>query len=105
MLFLPDDCVFTEGEQGDNIYFISKGEVQVIINVEKKKEDIDGVTTCYKEEEIYRVLKEGAFFGEVALLTKLKRSATAKTTDYTNCAFMNKLDIITMEAHFPHIVH
>ena len=75
-----------------------------MISVEKKREEGDEIIT-YKEEEVYRIMKEGSFFGEVALLTKLKRSATVKTTDYSNCAYMDKLDIITMEAYFPHIVH
>ena len=57
-------------------------------------------------EETYRILKEkdGAFFGEVALLTKLKRSATLKSTDFSNCAYMTRADIKRMEECFPHII-
>lgn len=39
--------------------------------------------------EVYKVLKEGSFFGEIALLTKLKRTATLISSDYTNCAYLN----------------
>jgi CRP-like cAMP-binding protein len=43
VLFLPEDYIVKEGEKGDNIYFIHKGEVsvsmlQAIVN-DKSKSD------------------------------------------------------------------
>ncbi len=55
-------------------------------------------------DEVYKLLKEGSFFGEIALLTKLKRTATLRSSDYTNCAFLNSADLDAMELHFAHIV-
>ena len=55
-------------------------------------------------EEVYRILRDGAFFGEVAMLTKLKRTANLKSTDCTNCAYLTKTDVQALEQHFPHII-
>eukprot|EP00347_Sterkiella_histriomuscorum_P009696 403340228 len=96
VLFLPNDVIAREGEKGDNIYFLNKGEVQVILKTEKNGLSVD---------EIFKLLKEGQFFGEVALLTKLKRTSTIKSSDFTNCAYMTKDDLQIMEEHYPHIVH
>jgi cAMP-dependent protein kinase regulator len=95
VLFLSGDIIVREGEKGNQMFFLNKGEIQVILKQEK-----DGKTS----EEVYRLLKDGAFFGEVALLTKLKRSATLKSTDFSNCAYLTRKDVILMERYFPHII-
>lgn len=78
VLFLPKDIILREGEKGDNIYFLNKGVCQVELKGhDKKTETID-------------TLKDGAIFGEVALLTKLKRTASIRSDDYTNCAFLTR---------------
>lgn len=38
------------------------------------------------------------------MLTKLKRTATIKSSDYSGCAFLNKKDVIKLTGNFPHIV-
>jgi CRP-like cAMP-binding protein len=60
--------------------------------------------TDKKNNETVSSIREGAIFGEIALLTKLKRTATVKSTDYTGCAFITKTNVRQMEEHFPHIV-
>lgn len=84
VLFLAGDIIMREGEKGDHIYFLNKGEIQVMLKIQKDEQ---------VREETYRILKEGAFFGEVALLTKLKRTATLKSTDFSNCAYMSRQDV------------
>ena len=37
MLFLPGDYIIKEGEKGDNIYFIHKGEVNVSMIYEESQ--------------------------------------------------------------------
>lgn len=93
VLFLPKDNVVSEGEQGDNLYFISKGQVGVSIR--------DGTT---KQQNFIKYLEKGVIFGEVALLTKLKRTATIVSEEYSNCAYLNNDDIEQIEHNFPHIV-
>lgn len=79
---MPDDYIIREGEQGDCLYFVNKGEVQVTVK--------NSVT---KLQETIGFLRDGVVFGEIALLTKLKRTATVVSKDYSNCAFLEKDDV------------
>lgn len=61
------------------------------------------------EEELFenkpiRFLKEGSIFGEVALLTKLKRTATIQSEGNCTCAYLCQEDVETLKENFPHIV-
>ncbi|KAJ3069127.1 hypothetical protein HDU98_007809 [Podochytrium sp. JEL0797] len=59
--FIPGDCVTKQGESGTDMFFILSGKVDVYC---------DG---------IHRVsLYDGSYFGEVALLTKVLRTATVQ---------------------------
>jgi len=82
VLFLPKEFILHEGERGDFMYFINKGEFAVY-------------TKDLKTEQFYanRVLKDGEMFGEVALLTKLKRTTNVVCEDYSNCACLNQEDV------------
>ena len=82
VLFLPKDYVVSEGERGDSLYFLNKGEVSVTIR-----------ESGTKEQQLINILKDGTVFGEVALLTKLKRTATIISDDYSNCAYLGKEDV------------
>lgn len=57
----PDDLVFAEGDPGRTLYVVTDGEVVVEA----------------KNRELAR-LGAGAFFGEIALVTELPRSATVR---------------------------
>ena len=74
---MPDDVIIREGERGDSLYLINKGEVDVIQKDNKTK-----------FEKIISTLKDGTIFGEISLLTKLKRTATVVSKDFSNCAFL-----------------
>lgn len=56
--------LFQEGEEGDRMYIIQDGSVRI-------SKQIGG------KEHILAVLGKGDFFGEMAIVTKVKRSATA----------------------------
>lgn len=58
--FTKNETIIKKGDRGDAMYFILDGEVDVIIS--DKKEPI--------------VLKQGDFFGEIALLRDIKRTAS-----------------------------
>jgi CRP-like cAMP-binding protein len=93
VLFLPKDYIVSEGERGDSLYFLNKGEVSVSIR-----------SSGSKEQHLINILKDGSIFGEVALLTKLKRTATIVSDDYSNCAYLCKDDVTQIEENFPHLV-
>ncbi len=76
-----DTILFKEGSQGDELFLIESGTVEVYLT--------RGEITILLAE-----LKEPSFFGEMALLTEKTRSATVKTK--TDCQFlvMKKQDLI-----------
>ena len=59
------EYVFQEGDEGDRLYIIAKGEVRI-------SRDVPGTG-----EEALTVLKEGACFGEMAVLDRSLRSTDA----------------------------
>lgn len=65
--YLPDEIVFDEGEDGQAIYFIEEGEVAL---------------SRQGQGEAGRIalLGPGAFFGDMALIDNLPRTAQARAT-------------------------
>jgi voltage-gated potassium channel len=64
----PGELVFRAGELGEEMYFITRGSVE-IISPEGKG-------------EVFATLHEGDFFGEIALLMHRPRSASARAATY-----------------------
>lgn len=67
VVYLPGDYVFCAGEAGNDMYFVSKGELEVVSK--------DGQT-------IFTTLKDGDFFGEIALILKQPRTASVRATSF-----------------------
>jgi CRP-like cAMP-binding protein len=61
------DVIIQQGDSTEDMYFICRGEVQVLDN----------------KGEIVSELKEGNFFGEISLLMSTERTATVKAK--TSC--------------------
>lgn len=61
----PGDMVFEQGDVGDCLYILVKGQVEVLVNQ-------DGQQKCVAQ------LKEGEYFGEMALLQHTTRSASIR---------------------------
>eukprot|EP01065_Artemidia_motanka_P052073 TRINITY_DN930_c2_g1_i1.p1 TRINITY_DN930_c2_g1~~TRINITY_DN930_c2_g1_i1.p1 ORF type:complete len:718 (+),score=266.58 TRINITY_DN930_c2_g1_i1:72-2156(+) len=76
LVCLPRTQVVTKGEMGKEMYFISRGSVEVVIEIPNAEEP--GTMM----ERVVGTLIEGQFFGEIALLCKSKRSATIRAKDY-----------------------
>ena len=73
---------------------MNKGEVEVAVLMKRDT----------KKNEKIATLTDGSIFGEVALLTKLKRTASIMSSAYTSCAYIGKAEVKVMENQFPHIV-
>lgn len=88
MVYTPGDFVFHEGEIGHNMYFISKGSVEVTSK--------DGAT-------VYATLTEGDFFGEIALLMNQPRTASIRSVDYCDLYTLEKKTLERVLEDFPEI--
>ena len=60
----PGKPIFKEGETGDRMFIIQEGKVRI-------SKEIGG------KEHILAILEKGDFLGEMALVTRVKRTATA----------------------------
>ena len=73
--FAKGDYMVKQGELGDYFYVLKKGEADVVLEDEQKK-----VAT----------LKEGDFFGEIALLVGVERTASVIAMSDITAIIMNK---------------
>ncbi|MEM7182970.1 MAG: ion transporter [Spirochaetota bacterium] len=86
LIYTPEDYIFRKGEIGKNLYFITKGRVQVM----------DETTNT-----IFATLDEGSFFGEIALLTSERRTATIKSIDYCDLYTLDKETFDNVIGRYP----
>ncbi|HEC79311.1 MAG TPA: Crp/Fnr family transcriptional regulator [candidate division WOR-3 bacterium] len=73
----PGDVLFEEGDKGDVMYLIREGKIKI---TKGKGED----------EKVLAVLKEGDFFGEMAIIDGSPRSASAIATTPVSLLVIDK---------------
>jgi voltage-gated potassium channel len=79
---VPDEIIFEKGVEGDAMYFIVTGEVEIALA---------GRT---------HILHGGKFFGELALLYKRPRDGSARARTYTELLLLEARDFETfLESH------
>jgi CRP-like cAMP-binding protein len=69
--FSRNEVIFHQGDPGDALYIISDGSVKILLH------------STEGEEAIIATLRPGDFFGELSLLDREPRSATAKALEPT----------------------
>jgi len=84
MVFLPDDYIIRQGEFGDCMYFLSNGDVEVLVN---------GVRVA--------ALGQGSPFGETALIQGEKRMASIRALTYCDVYMLSKKDFDTLRGQYP----
>jgi len=77
--FPAEHVIFKEGDTGDIMYIIKRGQVQVL-----------------RDNAILATLKDGAFFGEMALVSEEPRNATIKTLTDVEVLTLDKKDFIRL---------
>ncbi|MGH2661220.1 MAG: ABC transporter transmembrane domain-containing protein [Actinomycetota bacterium] len=80
--------VVRQGEAGDRLYLISKGEVDVFVS--------DG-----RGEQRVGTLREGDFFGEMSLLSGKPRTATVRTATAAELYSLSREELGTLMERFP----
>ena len=57
-MLMPEQQLIQQGEKATDFYFLAKGDCEVMVKDEKKRD-------CF-----VKTLHPGAYFGEIALITK-----------------------------------
>ena len=83
-VFLPAEYIIRQGEYGDCMYFLTSGEVRIVI---------DGA-------EVAR-LGPGSPFGETALVENLHRNASVVSEGYSTGYQLNKDDFDKLRSKYP----
>ncbi len=83
-VFLPEEYIIRQGEFGDSMYFLTSGEVRIIV---------DG-------KELVR-LGPGSPFGETALVENLHRNASVVSSAYGAGYQLTKADFDSLRAKYP----
>ena len=82
--FEKGETIFSNGDTGDKVYFIVKGEVTV---------ERDGTTLA--------ALRDGEVFGEAALLTKQPRNATLRAATTLDAVVVSREAFQELLGHLP----
>lgn len=88
VIYTPGDYIMIAGEVGYEMYFISRGKVDVM------NED---------ESVTYVTLGEGAYIGEMALLLSTPRTATLKAIEYCDLYMLTKDMVDKILPRYPEI--
>jgi len=77
-----NDVLFRKGSEGDCLYIIQQGNVKITLPSEAG------------EEVIITIFTDGDFFGEMALLDQMPRSANAVAMQSTQLLMLNRRDFL-----------
>ena len=89
--FEPGDIILTEGDPGDSLYMLTAGTVKAV------KRNAAGRQVAVNE------LSEGAFFGEISMLTGQPRSATIVATSHCELLELDRPALDSIVATHPHV--
>jgi len=83
-VFLPREYIVRQGEYGDCMYFLTSGELEVLVD----------------EHQLAR-LGPGSVFGEAALVTEDRRNASVKALTYGTGYQLSKHDFNELRSQYP----
>lgn len=89
--FLPGEIIVQEGDHGDSLFVIGRGQVDIVTKGEDGK------------EIFLAKLKAGQFFGEVALLHPQARTATVKASTPATLLELSSLSLAPILNDAPHL--
>ena len=84
--FAPEGYIAREGEVGKEIYFISRGKVEITTN--------DGSTR-------HGTLEDGDYFGDLSLILREKRTASVRALTYCEIFELGKADFNHIKDEYP----
>jgi len=95
VVYLPCDVIIRKGDLGTELFFLRNGRAAVY--------KTDYMPEWHGDNEVF-VLKNGAYFGEVALLTGQPRTSWVIARTYCICSILPKQVIDDLMAKHPHCI-
>jgi small-conductance mechanosensitive channel/CRP-like cAMP-binding protein len=89
--YLPKEAIVHQGDPGTELFIVTTGEAEVLVNMNGKPSRV-------------ATLKEGQFFGEMALLTGEPRSATVRAVSQTCVLVVSKSAMSRLFAADPGLI-
>jgi CRP-like cAMP-binding protein len=86
-----DHLLFSQGDKGDTMYIIKKGQVKIF---QGPKDDKD-------EQIVLATLADNSFFGEMALVSEKPRNASAITLEESEIFILKKDDFYNLITNNP----
>ena len=84
-VWVPGQTIFEAGESGTHMYFVSSGVIKI-----------------YSAQGAYlNTLRDGDFFGEIALIKPVTRQASVRSHSYCTTSALSRDDLQTLLKHFP----
>lgn len=93
LTFEPRQVILREGEPGDSLYMLSSGTVKAFVKDARSGRQVPVST-----------LKEGAFFGEVSMLTGRPRSASVVAATRCELLELDRATLDSIVATHPHVL-
>ena len=93
VLSVPEDVLFRQDDESNEMYFIAKGECSVNIRDYKKR-----------EHKNFKILKPGDHFGEISLIYGCRRTATVISRNYSTLGKISKDLVMQIQSDNPAFV-
>jgi CRP-like cAMP-binding protein len=99
---LPGDLIVTKGKKNTGLYFISRGEVEVIVNNDDDEEEEEEEEEA-DDDDAKILLAEGDYFGEVSLLLDTPATATVQAISFCDLFYLSASDFQLIKRASPDI--
>ena len=90
-VYKKGEVIFSEGEIGKAVFIVASGSLEITKKISEK------------EEGILIILSPGDFFGEMALLEELPRSATARAIENSEIYIIYKVNFDGLIEKYPQV--
>jgi CRP-like cAMP-binding protein len=97
-IFAAGDIIFPEGANSDELYVIVQGVVDILINLSLVSDQPDK-----HEAAVIATLRRGQSFGEIALVDRGLRSATARASQHTRLMILPRDKLIMLCEAYPQL--
>ncbi|OQR81338.1 Voltage-gated Ion Channel (VIC) Superfamily [Thraustotheca clavata] len=82
-VYLPGDYIVVKGEIGFDMYFVQSGTCEVTKSLSAEPQP-------YQPDVVLKVLEQGDYFGEIALLMNCKRTANVRASTFAEVCVLTR---------------